>query len=117
MALQWIEDEFSTLDLGDLRRNRRAVSIVEQLSRIAESTPDACLDNTALAATYCFANNPAVSRDAILDAHDQAAIARSAQLQTVVLAQDTTIFDLTKPKRQVKGAGPLESDQSDQSDR
>ena len=111
MALQWIEDEFETLDLGDARRNRRAVMIVEQLARIAESTPDACLDNAALAASYRFANNSAISPDAILDAHNKAAIARSAQLPTVVLAQDTTIIDLTKPKQQVKGAGPLESNE------
>jgi hypothetical protein len=65
----------------------------------------------ALAASYRFANNSAISPDAISDAHHQAAIARSAQFPTVVLAQDTTTIDLTKPKQQVKGAGPLESNE------
>lgn len=51
MALQWIEGEFASLELGDLRCVRRAKTIVEQFSRIAESTPDACLDNAALEAT------------------------------------------------------------------
>lgn len=109
MALQWIEDEFSTLDLNDKRRERRAKIIVEQLSSMADSTPDACRDNAALEATYRFADNEAISPDAILLAHRQAAIARSADCDTVILAQDTTIIDLTKPKLQVKGAGPLES--------
>ncbi len=49
MALQWIESEFATLDLGDKRRERRAKIIVEQLSSMAESTPDACQDHAALA--------------------------------------------------------------------
>ena len=47
MALQWIEDEFSTLDLNDKRRERRAKIIVQQLSSMANSTPDACRDNAA----------------------------------------------------------------------
>ena len=109
MALQWIEDEFSTLDLNDKRRERRAKIIVQQLSSMADSTPDACRDNAALEATYRFADNDAISPDAILLAHRQAAIARSAGCHTVILAQDTTIIDLTKPKLQVTGAGPLES--------
>jgi len=109
MALQWIEDEFSTLDLNDKRRERRAKIIVQQLSSMADSTPDACRDNAALEATYRFADNDAISPDAILLAHRQAAVTRSAGCDTVILAQDTTIIDLTKPKLQVKGAGPLES--------
>lgn len=110
MALQWIEDEFASLELGDRRRVRRAKTIVGQFSRIAESTPDACPDPAALEATYRFANNSAICPEAILDAHNQAAIARTAQQATVILAQDTTLVDLTKPNRQVRGAGPLESD-------
>ena len=109
MALQWIESEFATLDLGDKRRDRRAKIIVEQLSSMAESTPDACQDHAALAAAYRFADNSEVDPQAILDAHRKAAICRAAQCHTVILVQDTTIIDLTKPKRQVKGAGPLES--------
>jgi hypothetical protein len=109
MALQWIEDEFATLDLRDIRRERRAKTIVEQLSSMADSTPDACQGDAALEATYRFADNDAISPDAILDAHHKAAIKRSAQCKTVIFAQDTTVVDLTKPNRQVKGAGPLES--------
>jgi hypothetical protein len=107
--MEWIEDEFSMLDLSVARRERRAKIIVEHLSSMAESTPDACRDNAALEAAYRFANNNAILPDAILDAHRQAAIVRLAQGDTVILAQDTTIVDLTKPKRQVQGAGPLES--------
>ncbi len=109
MVLQWIEDEFSTLDLKDKRRERRAKIIVQQLSSMADSTPDACRDNAGLEATYRFANNDAISPNTILLAHRDAAMARSTGCETVILAQDTTIIDLTKPRLQVKGAGPLES--------
>ena len=57
-----------------------------------------------------FVNNRAVQPEMILQAHNQATIERSSQHEAVVLAQDTTIVDLTKPNRQVVGAGPLESE-------
>lgn len=109
MVAPWVDTEFSTLDLGDKRRDRRARLIVDRLQQIAESTADACRGNAFLAATYRFASNPAIGSSAILQAHHQAAIERTSKHDTVVLSQDTTVVDLTKPKQQVRGAGPLES--------
>lgn len=109
MAARWVEEEFSTLDLGDERRNHRAGLILDQLSQIAESPPDACQDKASLAATYRFASNPHAQPEAILQAHNEASIARSSEHPCVVLVQDTSIVDLTKPRRQVEGCGPLES--------
>ncbi len=111
MVAAWVETEFASLDLGDKRRDCTAKRIVDQLAQIAESPPDACQGNASLAATYRFVDNPAVRPEAILQAHNQATIERSSQHEAVVLAQDTTTVDLTKPKRQVVGAGPLESDE------
>ena len=109
MVAVWVETEFASLDLGDKRRDRRAKQIVDELAQIAESPPDACHSNASLAATYRFVDNRAVQPEAILQAHNQATIERTSQHEAVVLALDTTIVDLTKPKRQVVGAGPLES--------
>lgn len=108
--MEWIESEFASLDLGHAKRDRRVKRIVEQFSKMAESQPDACMDKAALKALYRVSDNPAIPSSAILDAHNQAAIERTASQDVVILAQDTTIVDLTKPKRQVQGAGPLESD-------
>ncbi|TWT66096.1 IS4/Tn5 family transposase DNA-binding protein [Allorhodopirellula solitaria] len=108
--MEWIESEFAWLELGDLRREKRVKTIVEQFSRIAESQPGACMGDSDLEALYRVAKNPAITTDAILDAHQQAAIVRTASHAVVVLAQDTSVIDLTKPSRQVKGTGPLESD-------
>jgi len=110
MELEWIEQEFSDLELGDARRAKRARIILEQMSRMADSPPDACRGKAELAAMYRFVGNPDTQADMILKPHNQAAIERTTEYDTVVLAQDTSLIDLTKPQRQVAGAGPLESD-------
>jgi IS4 transposase len=109
MALQWIENEFASLDLGDKRLDRRAKIITQHLSSMADSPPDSCQNASSLEATYRFANNPKVQPEAILDAHYTASVARLRRCKTVIFAQDTTIIDLTKPQCQVKGAGSLEA--------
>lgn len=109
MALQWIEDEYASLQLGDKRLSDRAKIITEDLSSMADSPPDSCQNASALEAAYRFANNPKVQPHAILDAHRAASIERMRKCGTVILAQDTTVIDLTKPNRQVEGAGPLEA--------
>lgn len=109
MALQWIDAEFETLDLNDKRREKRAKITLERYASMAESQPDASQDKSVLEATYRVANNSAISPNSILQAHRDAAVNRLSEHKTIILAQDTTIIDLTKPKRQVKGAGPLEA--------
>jgi hypothetical protein len=108
MVAGWIAEETRTLDLGDERRNKRLRRILEQLDQVPPSTPAACGELASLAATYRLFNNPSVDWTTILQAHNQASIERSATCDVVVLAQDTTVCDLTKPSRQVVGAGPLE---------
>lgn len=106
----WIEKECETLEIGDARLVKRAKLILNQQSQMAESTPSAAKDPSALEATYRFVNNPAIQIDTVLRAHNDAAIARCSEQQRVILAQDTTVCDITKPNRQVRGAGPLESE-------
>lgn len=110
MVAEWVTTEFASLELGDKRREKRARVIVDQLAQICDSQPEAAKSTAALKANYRFVQNPKNSAEAILDAHNQATIHRTAEHDRVVLAQDTTVVDLTKPNRQVQGAGPLESD-------
>lgn len=110
MVSSWVIAEFESLQLGDKRREKRARIMVDQLAQISESQPDAAKSKAALKANYRFIHHPENSPEAILDAHNQASIQRTADYDCVVLAQDTTVIDLTKPERQVQGAGPLESD-------
>jgi hypothetical protein len=109
MVAAWVESEFASLDLRDERRDKRARIIVDSLAQICESQPEAAKSRAALRANYRFVDNPNISPEAILQAHNQASIDRTAQHDSIILAQDTTVIDLTKPNRQVRGAGPLES--------
>ena len=109
MVADWVKEELVSLQLGDERRVERAMKIVDLLAEIGESQPDVAKSKAALKANYRFVANPKNSPEAILNAHHQASIQRTTQFDDVVLAQDTTIIDLTKPNRQVQGAGPLES--------
>jgi hypothetical protein len=109
MIAPWISSEMETLDLGDTRRNRRAQIILESLFQISESQPEAAKGTAALKATYRFTNNRFFQLETLLAAHNLASIKRTSQYRQVILANDTTEFDLTKPNCQVEGAGPLES--------
>jgi hypothetical protein len=110
MVAAWVIEELASLELGDKRREKRARIMVDQLAQISDSQPDAAKGKAALKANYRFVDHPRNSPEAILNAHHQASIARTALHERVVLAQDTTVLDLTKPHCQVQGAGPLESD-------
>lgn len=108
-ALEWSRHEFATLDLGDKRRVDRVCSIVSDYTQIPESTPHAHGSPSALLATYRCVNSASITPEAIMESHREATLERMRDCQTVLLIQDTTVVDLTKPKQQVRGAGALES--------
>ena len=107
MIPAWIDQEFLDVDLGDTRLNKRLKRCVSRFSRVAESTPHACNGSAELKATYRFADNSKVDMDQILDQHNQVSRQRCSEQSMVYLIQDTTEFDLTKPKKQIEGVGPL----------
>ena len=107
MVADWAVEEFESLDLGDKRRSERVVRFVSQAAGIGQSNPDRTRCKADLKAVYRLADNPDVDVDRLFDAHHQAARKRCGGYPTVYLAQDSTEFDLTKPHRQVAGAGPL----------
>ena len=61
-------------------------------------------------AAYRFFDNDKVSPEKILQPHIEATRERISQAEIVLLVQDTTDLDLTRPKQQVQGAGPMEYD-------
>lgn len=109
MDASWASRELESLDLGDARRNRRAKIILDHLGQVCESQPEAARSTAVLKAQYRFIHHEKNSPEAILDAHHQSSIARTTEYDRVILAQDTTEIDVTKPHCQVAGAGPLES--------
>jgi hypothetical protein len=105
----WVNDEFDFLDLNDVRLDRRARLILERFaSKPSLSIPAACNSNDAeVAATYRFFDNDKVDDFEILRAHRLASLRRMRDFPVVLLPQDTTEFDYTRPHEIVDGAGPL----------
>lgn len=106
-----IADEVRLADLGDSRLNKRLESLVTMLgSNPNHSIPAAADSRAEWEAAYRFFDNARVTPTKILKPHYQATLERVRQCTAVVLAQDTTVVDLTRPNQQVKGAGRLMTD-------
>ena len=63
-----------------------------------------------MVAAYRFFENENTSFDNVLQPHRDATRQRMAAQPTVILVQDTTEIDVTRPEQQVAGAGPLDGD-------
>ena len=104
-----IVDEMVGAEFGDLRLTNRLLKIVERLGAHPNMSIPAAADGRAeMEAAYRFFDNPKVSPEAVVKPHRQATIERVRDCDVVLLVQDTTQVDLTRPNQQVFGAGPLE---------
>lgn len=105
-------DEVKGADLGDERLNRRLVQIVKRFGESPNlSIPAATTTRAEMEAAYRFFDNDKVSSQKILAPHAARTIERMAGEKVVVLVQDTTEIDLTRPSQPVRGAGPMDSEQ------
>ncbi|MGK7949610.1 MAG: IS4 family transposase [Xenococcaceae cyanobacterium] len=111
--MNWAEEELSKANLGDKRRNKRLVKIVEDLAaQPNESVPQASRDNAAMQGIYEFWANRRIEAAGIIAAHTEATIERIKEHQVVLAIQDKTELDLGQRKR-TKGIGGI-SNQSAQ---
>lgn len=102
-------DEVVGAEFGDRRLNRRLVKIVEELGASPPlGIPAATERRAEMEAAYRFFDNDKVSPEKILQPHIDATMERIAQCDLVLLVQDTTELDLTRPTQQVRGAGPMD---------
>ena len=93
---QWIEQELYSSDLGDTRRNRRLVKLVQALSaKPRASVPEACGSWSATKAAYRFWDNDQVSDEAIRAGHIESTRKRCEASGTVLAIQDTSDLDYT----------------------
>jgi hypothetical protein len=110
MVTSWVVDEMKTVDLNDKRLDARLCEVLAQLAaRPTASIPAACGGRAEMEAAYRLFDNDAVHFDSILEPHQEATRRRIAAEPVVILAQDTTEIDLTRPEQQVVGAGPLDN--------
>jgi len=106
---QWVIDEMRTADLKDKRLDHRLREVLSQLAgRPRASIPVACGGHAEMTAAYRLFDNEKAAWTAILHPHTEATRQRIAQEPVVVMVQDTTEVDVTRPSQQVVGAGPLD---------
>ena len=102
----WTEAEFADLDLGDVRLNKRARTLMQRLSsKPTAGVPQACRGWGETIAAYRFFDNDEVQWEAILEPHWRQTEQRMASEPIVLCLQDTTELDFNA--RQAAGLGPL----------
>jgi hypothetical protein len=106
-----VSEETKDVDLQDKRLNDRLSVILDQLAaHPTASIPAACGGYAEMMAAYRFFDNEKVGFENVLQPHVEATDKRMADQPVVILAQDTTEINLTRPQQQVEGAGPLDGD-------
>jgi hypothetical protein len=104
-----IAHEVRGAKFGDRRLTNRLEKIVDRLgAKPNMSIPAAMNGRAEMEAAYRFFDNSKVTGEAILDPHIAATDQRIRENDVVLLVQDTTELDLTRPEQQVVGAGPIE---------
>jgi Transposase DNA-binding/Transposase Tn5 dimerisation domain len=93
---KWASQELATLDLGDARRNKRLIQLVEDLAaQPNRSVPQACGNIAATSAAYDLWKSPYFQPSDIRQAHIESTIERIKGHERVLAIQDTTSIDLT----------------------
>lgn len=109
MQAPWVIDEMKSAQLEDQRLNNRLESIVAALGQQpTASIPAACGGRSELTAAYRFFDNEKVTFEKVLAPHRDSTRRRMAEQPVVLLVQDTTELDFTRPRQQVAGAGPMD---------
>ena len=102
----WAGEELKEVELGDRRRNKRAITLLDTLSsRPTASIPSACLSWAETIAAYRFLDNEEVTWEGILSPHGSCSRTRIACHKVVLMLQDTTELDFNG--QSIDGLGPL----------
>ena len=112
MTVAALSVEFMGCEFGDDRLTKRVLKIADALGRKPNVSIPTAMDSSKaeIQGCYRFFDNEKVTPDKILEPHLRATYQRINQLDFVLLAQDTTEIDLTRPEQQVEGAGAMDSE-------
>ena len=109
MVSTWAAEEMASVTLGDERLDDRAAAVLSAMgNRPNLSIPAACSGHAEMTATYHFFDNKKVTFEKVMEPHAQRTRQRMDQQKIVLLVQDTTEIDLTRPQQKVKGVGELD---------
>jgi hypothetical protein len=110
MLAPWVVEEMQAADLKDKRLNDRLHVLLSALGeRPTASIPAACGGFKEMIAAYRFFDNEKVTCQRVLEPHAQRTLQRIGEQEVVLLVQDTTELDFTRPQVQATGAGSLGS--------
>ena len=103
----WIQAEFRTVKLGDVRRSKRLKTVAEGMWEApGASQREASKDWTQAMGSYRLWKSDAVTAEAVLSAHRDQVRQRLQGHRMLLHIQDTTELDYTRHKT-LKGTGPL----------
>ena len=103
----WAEEEFSDVDLGDQRRNKRLIHLCSRLSKAPECPINqACEDWPETKAAYRFFQNEGINNSAIMSAHREKTAGRAQAHETTLAIQDSSYFIYTNHPK-TKGLGEI----------
>lgn len=109
MLAPWAMEEVAGSDFGDARLDARFAMLLSALGdRPILSIPAACGGWAETKAAYRFFDNEKVYFENVLKPHMAKTKERMAAQKAVLLVQDTTEVDLTRPEQAVEGAGELD---------
>jgi hypothetical protein len=104
----WVEQELRTADLGDARLNERYKLLLDRMSsKPSLKFPALCKGRAEVEAAYRFLDNEHVEEQGVLAPHRAATLGRIRAYPVVIVAQDTSEFDVTRKHERMAGAGPL----------
>lgn len=92
--IDWADEEFDSVDLGDERRNSRLKIIIRDFfARPQSNIPQACQSMAKTKAAYRFLEEENNSMDKILKPHYQSSLNRIKNEKVVLSVQDTTFLN------------------------
>src|ERR1700722_20038885 len=109
MLAPWAMAEVAGADFGDKRLDARVAMVLSALGdRPILSIPAACGGRAEMKAAYRFFDNKKATFENVLDPHVARTKERMTKEKVVLMVQDTTEVDLTRPTQAVEGAGELD---------
>ena len=109
----WAQQEVAAAEFGDDRLDDRMGKLLSALgNRPNLSIPAACGGRAELKGAYRFFDNDKVTFDTVLAPHVSRTLERVAEQKVVLLVQDTSEIDLTRPEQEVAGVGTLDGSRS-----
>ena len=106
--VDWVSEEFSSIDLSDKRLNRRLIKTAQKLAKAPLSPINAaCGDWAGTQAAYRLFDNDKASPQAILAAHTDETVKRMAAYGGPVLVLQDTVFFSYGRHPNTQGLGPI----------